>query len=65
MWPAAGCCCDSSVERPWSHGGWRGWLIEPAQGISPAKSVSGVIRNIENLTQDAEILLYDGSVVPW
>ncbi len=37
----------------------------PAQGISPAKSVSGVIRNIENLTQDAEILLYDGSVVPW
>jgi len=37
----------------------------PAQGISPQKSVSGVIRNIENLTQDAEIILYDGSVVPW
>jgi len=24
-----------------------------------------VIRNIDNLTQDAEILLYDGSKVPW
>lgn len=37
----------------------------PAQGIAPDKSVAGVIRNIENLTQDAEIVLWDGSKVPW
>lgn len=37
----------------------------PAQGIAPEKSVAGVIRNIENLTQDAEIVLWDGSKVPW
>lgn len=37
----------------------------PGAGISPEKSVSGVIRNIETLTQDAEIVLYDGSKVPW
>jgi NAD(P)-dependent dehydrogenase (short-subunit alcohol dehydrogenase family) len=37
----------------------------PAAGISPEQSVTGVIRNIENLTQDAEIVLYDGSIVPW
>jgi NAD(P)-dependent dehydrogenase (short-subunit alcohol dehydrogenase family) len=37
----------------------------PVAGISPEKSVTGVIRNIENLTQDAQIVLYDGSIVPW
>lgn len=37
----------------------------PAKGIAPEQSVAGVIRNIENLTQDAEILLWDGSKVPW
>ncbi|MCU0757662.1 MAG: SDR family oxidoreductase [Steroidobacteraceae bacterium] len=37
----------------------------PAAGIPPQQSVAGVIRNIENLTQDAEIVLWDGSKVPW
>ena len=37
----------------------------PVAGITPEKSVTGVIRNIENLTQDAQIVLYDGSIVPW
>ncbi len=37
----------------------------PGAGITPEKSVTGVIRNIDNLTQDAQIILYDGSIVPW
>jgi NAD(P)-dependent dehydrogenase (short-subunit alcohol dehydrogenase family) len=37
----------------------------PVAGITAEKSVTGVIRNIENLAQDAQIVLYDGSIVPW
>ena len=37
----------------------------PAKGISAQQSVEGVIRNIEALKQDAEIILWDGSRVPW
>ena len=37
----------------------------PVAGITPEKSVTGVIRNIENMAQDAQFVLYDGSIVPW
>jgi hypothetical protein len=33
--------------------------------LTPEQSVTAVIRNIDNLTQDAEIVLYTGEKVPW
>ena len=33
--------------------------------LSTEQSVAAVIRNIENLNQDAEIVLYTGEKVPW